>query len=263
MLGLHAHADQMRADPLQPGKTLDHAHRQRQARARVLRERGCDDLVLDGALEELRHARRPHAARVHLRQQAERRRTLAQRGRENVRRSQSTSITAPNDSTGRPALARVTEWRPSAPTTRSACTSISPDGVRARTPVTRLAASITSSASAFISKWKAGNAQEVGVFLQHHDLDAHACEQQSEHHARRPAADDATTRGDPHASGGAFLHVALCGNDPIGKFRLLTGSRVRRSPHPAHIGREGRSAPSRTPRKGGAFAGRDRERVEA
>ena len=41
-------------------------------------------------------------------------------------------------------------------------------------------------------------AQEVGVLLEHHDVDAGARQQQAEHHAGRPAADDAAARvGDP------------------------------------------------------------------
>ena len=37
-------------------------------------------------------------------------------------------------------------------------------------------------------------AEEVGVLFQHHDIDAGASEQVTEHHAGRAAADDAATR---------------------------------------------------------------------
>ena len=40
-------------------------------------------------------------------------------------------------------------------------------------------------------------AQEVGVLLQHDDVDAGAREQEAEHHAGRPAAGDAALRLDP------------------------------------------------------------------
>ena len=40
-------------------------------------------------------------------------------------------------------------------------------------------------------------AQEIGVLLQHDDVDAGAREQKAEHHAGRPAADDAAARGEP------------------------------------------------------------------
>ena len=36
-------------------------------------------------------------------------------------------------------------------------------------------------------------AEEVGMLLEHHDVDAGASEQVTEHHAGRPAADDAAT----------------------------------------------------------------------
>ena len=39
-------------------------------------------------------------------------------------------------------------------------------------------------------------AQEVGVLLQHHDVDARARQQQPQHHAGGPAANDATRRRD-------------------------------------------------------------------
>ena len=39
-------------------------------------------------------------------------------------------------------------------------------------------------------------AQEVGVLLQHHDIDAGAGEQIAEHHAGRPASGDAAASGD-------------------------------------------------------------------
>ncbi len=36
-------------------------------------------------------------------------------------------------------------------------------------------------------------AQEVGVLFQHHDVDPGPRQQEAEHHARRPAADNAAT----------------------------------------------------------------------
>jgi hypothetical protein len=39
-------------------------------------------------------------------------------------------------------------------------------------------------------------AEEVGVLLQHHDIDAGASEQKPEHHPGRPAAGDGASRGD-------------------------------------------------------------------
>ena len=39
-------------------------------------------------------------------------------------------------------------------------------------------------------------AEEVRMLLQHHDVDAGAREQKSEHHSRRSAAGDAALRGD-------------------------------------------------------------------
>jgi hypothetical protein len=39
-------------------------------------------------------------------------------------------------------------------------------------------------------------AEEVGVLLQHHDIDAGASEQKPEHHPGRPAAGDGAARGD-------------------------------------------------------------------
>jgi hypothetical protein len=41
-------------------------------------------------------------------------------------------------------------------------------------------------------------AQEVRVLLQDHDMDAHARQQEAEHHAGRPTANDAALR--PHAA---------------------------------------------------------------
>ena len=38
-------------------------------------------------------------------------------------------------------------------------------------------------------------AQEVGMFLQHHHIDARTREQKAEHETARPAANDATPRG--------------------------------------------------------------------
>ena len=69
-------------------------------------------------------------------------------------RNQSTSIGAPNSFTGKPAFSRTIELRPSAPTTRSARTSISPLGVFARTPTTRPDSSIRPVTSASIIKSK-------------------------------------------------------------------------------------------------------------
>ena len=37
--------------------------------------------------------------------------------------------------------------------------------------------------------------QEIGVLLEHHDVDAGARQQQAEHEPARPATDDAATRG--------------------------------------------------------------------
>src|SRR5208283_1986634 len=39
-------------------------------------------------------------------------------------------------------------------------------------------------------------AKEIGMLLQHHDIDAGACQQKAEHHPGRPAAGDAALRGD-------------------------------------------------------------------
>ena len=53
-------------------------------------------------------------------------------------------------------------------------------------------------------------AQEVGVLLQHHDVDAGARQQEAEHHAGRPAADDAAARVErrSHADQPLARHVA-------------------------------------------------------
>ena len=43
-------------------------------------------------------------------------------------------------------------------------------------------------------------AEEIGVLFQHHDLDASAREQKSEHHSRGAPAGDATLCGDRRIS---------------------------------------------------------------
>ena len=72
-------------------------------------------------------------------------------------RIHNTSIGAPRSRTSRPARSRSVEWRPSAATTRSAFTLISPPGVVASNPVTSLFSTVRSRASASIFSWKAGN----------------------------------------------------------------------------------------------------------
>ena len=72
-------------------------------------------------------------------------------------RIHNTSIGAPRSRTSRPARSRSVEWRPSAATTRSALTLISPPGVVASNPVTSPPSIVRSRASASIFSWKAGN----------------------------------------------------------------------------------------------------------
>jgi len=55
-------------------------------------------------------------------------------------------------------------------------------------------------------------AEEISVLLQHHDLDAGASQEIAEHHAGRPAADDAAA--DFHRARGGLLIGRGCIHDP-------------------------------------------------
>ena len=91
-----------------------------------------------------------------------------------LRRNHSTSIGAPITTGRKPAASRTVEWRPSAPTTRSARISSALPSIVARTPTTRPPSSIRPVASAFIRAVKrrialALRRQEIEeVPLRHH-----------------------------------------------------------------------------------------------
>jgi hypothetical protein len=69
-------------------------------------------------------------------------------------------------------------------------------------------------------------AEEIRVLLQHHDIDAGAPQEIAEHHARRPAADDAT----PHFYGGtlrSLRRIWFHGRIPIYDLSFLCGAANR------------------------------------
>ena len=60
-------------------------------------------------------------------------------------------------------------------------------------------------------------AEKISVFFQHHDVDAGPRQQKAEHHAGRPAAGDATGRGDRCNRHEKYVYTLMpCGKGPEG-----------------------------------------------